>query len=95
MSVDQLLARLLSGGETARVGETSWRLMETLRNTSLPSSRTTLRKPRTSHQAKQSNWRSGILLGRKNTIDCGRFRIPRLTCSSSVSPLIARIRWKT
>ena len=62
------------------------------RNTCLPSSRTTSRRPLINLPARRLSSHFGIQLVRKSTIGCGHCHTPRPTCSSSVSPSTVLIR---
>jgi hypothetical protein len=58
-------------------------------------SRTTSPRPHINLRARPLSSRYGILPVRKSTTDCGRFHIPRRTCSSSASPLTVPTHWRT
>lgn len=90
MSIDQLFAGILSRGETLGMEDTL-EAHPSLRNMFLLSSRIILRKPHTSRRVRQLSSLYGILLDKKNTIDCDPFHTLKPTCSSSASPSIVPI----
>ncbi len=57
--------------------------------------RTTLPRLHISLRARLSSWLCGILLVKKNTTDCDRFRTPRQIFFSFASPLTVPTPWRT